>query len=391
MTQQTHSGAVHSVPDSALRFIGFLSFFDRYGTPPMLLALSLGTELDFAQAVQLVASYALFYAVGQPIWGLLSDRFGRLAVLRTALAGAGAGAIASVLFTEHLPLLLARSFTGLMFGALYPTLLTLLGDTRKGVERARGLSDLQIYSSLGTTLATLSAGALATYLDWRLVFLLPALGSAAALYSLRRAAEPQRSRTGFNFTAALRPINLMLYAIVFLEGALLMGLLTYIVPALQESGVPIALAGLLGCAFALGVILGARLMRRLVARFSRTRLICCGGLVLCLAFLPSALLPSPAAFTATAFLLGASNAIMHSSMQGWATDVAPEARATTVSLFVFALFAGASAATYLTADLAQQGSYGQIFGYGLVLAIILVVWATGTHALWRRKNPASHS
>lgn len=379
----------HGVPDSALRFIGFLSFFDRYGTPPMLVALSLGTSLSFAQAVQLVASYALFYAIGQPIWGMLSDRFGRLAVLRAALIGAALAAIASILFTNYLPLLIARSITGLMFGALYPTLLTQLGDTRTGVERARGLSDLQIYSSLGTTLATLASGALASYVNWRLVFFLPALGCIAALYSLRKSAEPERSRSGFNFRAALRPMNLALYGIVFLEGGLLMGLLTYIVPALQESGVSIVLAGALGCAFALGVIVGARLMRRLVARFSRTWLIGAGGLVLCAAFLPSALAPSPASYTVTAFLLGATNAIMHSSMQGWATDISPDARATTVSLFVFALFAGASAATYLTADLAQHGGYGQIFGFGLAFSLLLVALATGTHALWCRRHPAS--
>ncbi|MGH3654238.1 MFS transporter [Glutamicibacter sp.] len=387
--QQGLQISVRAVPDSALRFVGFLSFFDRYGTPPMLVALSLGTSLSFAQAVQLVASYALFYAIGQPIWGVLSDRFGRLAVLRAALIGAGLGAVASILFTGYFPLLIARSVTGLMFGALYPTLMTLLGDTRTGVERARGLSDLQIYSSLGTTLATLASGALATYANWRLVFLLPALGCAAALYSLRKAAEPEHSRSGFKFRAALRPMNLALYAIVFLEGGLLMGLLTYIVPALQDSGVAIGLAGALGCAFALGVILGARLMRRLVARFCRTWLIGGGGLVLCVAFLPSAFAPSPVSYTLTAFFLGATNAIMHSSMQGWATDISPDARATTVSLFVFALFAGASAAAYLTAGLAQNGHYGQIFGIGLALGLLLVVLATGTHALWRRMHPAS--
>lgn len=389
MTQQPPPEPVHAVPDSALRFIGFLSFFDRYGTPPMLLALSLGTSLDFSQAVQLIAAYSLFYAIGQPLWGLVSDRFGRLIVLRTALAGAGIGALASIMFSDYVPLLVARCFTGLMFGALYPTLLTLLGDTRQGVERARGLSDLQIYSSLGTTLATVSAGALATYLDWRLVFALPAVGCVAALYSLRRVREPQHPRTGFSLVAALRPMNLALYTIVFLEGALLMGLLTYVVPALQHTGVSVGLAGILGCGFAIGVILGARLMRRLVARFSRTWLIGCGGLMLCGAFLPSAFWPSAFSYTVTALLLGATNAIMHSSMQGWATDIAPDARATTVSFFVFSLFAGASVATYLSAAMAEQGHYAQIFGYGLVLSLVLVFVAAGTHELWRKNTSAN--
>ncbi|GAA1407632.1 hypothetical protein AUR04nite_14280 [Glutamicibacter uratoxydans] len=374
------------INDSSLRFIGFLSFFDRYGMPPMLLMLAAGTQLDFAQAVELVAAYSLCYAIGQPFWGLVSDKFGRLAVLRSSLVGAALGSLASIMFTSYLPLLMARSFTGLMFGAMYPTLLTVLGDTRQGIERAKGLSDLQIYSSLGTTLATLSAGALAAYLDWRVVFALPALGATAALLMLRGVQEPAHERAGFNFAAALRPKNLGLYAIVFVEGALLMGLLTYVVPALQQTGVSVALSGVLGCAFALGVILGARAMRRLVTKFSRTWLIGIGGGILAASFIPSAFFFSPASLTMTALLFGAANAIMHSSMQGWATDITPEARATTVSLFVFALFFGASSITYLTAGLAAQADYARIFTIGLAISLALVVIACTSHAAWAKKN-----
>ncbi|WP_258138484.1 MULTISPECIES: MFS transporter [unclassified Arthrobacter] len=382
------AAATKQVPDSALRFVGFLSFFDRYATPPMFLALSLATALTLSQAVELVAGYSLLYALGQPLWGLASDRLGRLTVLRCALFGVVLGAIASSVFTEFFPLLIARSFTGFMFGALYPTLLTLLGDTRVGLAKARGLSDLQIYSSLGTTLATLVAGALATFVDWRLVFLLPALGAIAALATLRRVAEPLREATARNFKAAFGAENLLLYAAVFLEGGLLMGMLAYVVPALQDAGVGIWISGLLGCGFAGGVIFGARLMRLLVSRFSRTWLIGIGGVVLWASFAPSAFAPSPAAFTCTAFLLGVANAVMHSSMQGWATEVAPQARATTVSLFVFSLFFGASAATYLTADLAEQGNFSRIFGIGFWLSIVLVVAATWLHARWLARQLA---
>lgn len=373
------------VPDSALRFIGFLAFFDRYATAPMLLALSLATELSLGQAVQLVAGYSLLYAVGQPVWGMLSDRFGRLAVLRTALLGALLGSLASTLFTSYVPLLLVRSLTGLMFGALYPTLLTLLGDTRTGIHRARGLSDLQVYSSLGTTLATLAAGALATFVDFRLVFALPALGALAALLSLRTVASASVPTRGFRLGAAFTGSTVVLYAVVFVEGALLMGLLTYIVPALQHLGIGIGLAGLLGCGFALGVILGARLMRRLVARFARTTLIGVGAVILWGGFAASAFWFSAAALTITATLMGTANAIMHSSMQGWATEVAPTARATAVSFFVFSLFLGAAAATWATAELAEAGQYATIFEYGFYATILLGLLATGTHERWKRQ------
>lgn len=378
------TGAAGTIPDPVLRSIGFLAFFDRFATPPMLVALATFTELTLAQAVQLVAAYSLFYALGQPLWGLLSDRFGRLTVLRLALAGAAVGAVTSALFVAYAPLLVVRAFTGFMFGALYPTLLTLLGDTRKGTDRARGLSDLQIYSSLGATLATLGAGAVATFVDWRLVFGLPALGAAAILVALARVRVPPAVRGRFRLRLAFTRAAVGLYAIAMLEGMVLLGTLTYIVPALQHAGVGIGLAGLLATGYAVGVIVGARAMKALVHHFSRTRLICAGGSVLALACGISMLWPVPAAVTATATLIGVANAVMHSSMQGWATDVSPRARATTVSMFAASLFLGGSLGNFATAALAETGSFAVIFGFGLLASAVLTIAATTAHAGWSR-------
>lgn len=381
-----HQHISGTVPDPVLRSIGFLAFFDRFATPPMLVALASLTELSLAQAVQLVAVYSLFYALGQPLWGLLSDRFGRLAVLRTALVGAALGAVASTLFATYVPLLVVRAATGLMFGALYPTLLTLLGDTRTGIDRARGLSDLQIYSSLGATLATLGAGAVATFVDWRLVFGLPALGAAALLVALAKVPAPPAVRGRFRLRHAFTVPAVGVYLIALLEGTVLMGALTYIVPSLQETGVGIGMAGLLATGYAVGVILGARAMKMLVQRFSRTQLICAGGSVLALACGLSMAWLVPAAITATATLIGLANAVMHSSMQGWATDVAPRARATTVSLFAASLFLGGSLGNFATAALAERGEYSTVFRFGLLATAVLTAVATLGHTAWNRHH-----
>ncbi|WP_336714387.1 MFS transporter [Arthrobacter sp. USHLN218] len=380
-----HGKPRNRVPDGVLRSVGFLSFFDRFGTPPMLVVLADRTDLSLGQAVQLVAAYALLYAVGQPVWGLLSDRFGRLAILRMALTGVMIGSLASTLSGSYLPLLLARAFTGLMAGALYPTLMTILGDTRTGIDRARGLSDLQIYSSLGTTIAALATGTLAALVDWRLVFALPAVGCLVLLILLRGVEiDGHSGRRGIRLGHAFSPSALGIYGLAVLEGAVLMGILTYIVPALQNAGVGVSLAGMLAAGFGVGVILGARVMRRLVQRFTRTQLIAIGGSVLVTAFLVSSLWHVPAALTTTAVLVGVSNAVLHSSMQGWATDIAPQARATSVALFAGSLFLGSSLQNFLTAGLADNRQYGTIFLMGLVASIFLTVIAALGHASWKR-------
>ncbi|AMM34577.1 MFS superfamily transporter [Sinomonas atrocyanea] len=382
--QQTAPG---TIPDRVLMSIGFLSFFDRFATPPMLVVLAARTGLTLAEAVGLVAAYSLLYALGQPVWGFISDRFGRVAVLRTALVGLALAAVASTLFSAHARLLVARSAAGLMAGCLYPTLLTVIGDTRSGVAKARGLSELQVYSALGTTAATLAAGSIAAFTDWRVVFGLPALGCLALLVLLRRAHDGGTHRRGpVDFRAAFSGAALGVYGVAVLEGAVLMGVLTYFVPALQHADVPIALAGVLAAGYGVGVIAGARLMRRLVQRLSRTRLMGLGGTVLLAGYAASSVAQNPVTITATAVLVGASNAILHSSLQGWATEVAPAARATAVALFACALFLGSSVGTFLTAPLADAGQYGAIFLLGLGATAVLIAVVTAGHAAWERRR-----
>ncbi|ASN53240.1 MFS transporter [Sinomonas sp. R1AF57] len=375
------------VPDRVLMGIGFLSFFDRFATPPMLLVLADRTGLSLGEAVGLVGAYSLFYALGQPLWGFVSDRFGRVSVLRTALTGLLIAAAASTILSSYVPLLVARSAAGLMAGCLYPTLLTIIGDTRTGIEKARGLSDLQVYSSLGTTVATLAAGSLAAFTDWRLVFGLPALGCLALLFSLRHTHDAATHLRGpADFRRAFSGAALGVYGIAVLEGAVLMGVLTYIVPALQDAGVPIALAGVLAAGYGVGVIVGARIMRRLVRRFSRTQLMGIGGGVIIAAYAVSTLSQSPAALTVTSLLIGATNAVLHSSLQGWATEVAPDARATTVALFAGSLFLGSSLGTFLTAGFADERQYGVIFLFGLAAAVVLTAVVTIAHGAWERRR-----
>ncbi|MFW3385149.1 UNVERIFIED_CONTAM: MFS transporter [Kocuria sp. CPCC 205274] len=374
------------IPEPVLGAVGFLSLFDRFGTAPMLLVLADRTPLSLGQAVQLIAVYALFYAVGQPVWGLLSDRFGRLTVLRMALVGGMVGGVASTLFSAWLPLLLARSFTGLMIGALYPTLLTLLGDSRTGVERAQSLSALQIYASLGTTIATLAAGTVAALLDWRLFFGLTALGCLALLCALRGATADTAEQPSTVFRQALSPSALGVYGLAVLMGAVLMGVLAYVVPALQHAGVGVGIAGVLAATYGVGVISGAHLMRGLVRKVPRTGLIATGGTVLVCAYAVSSIAQTPVALTATALLIGVSSAVLNVSVQGWATEVAPRARATSVSLFACSLFLGSSLSTFLTADLAQQGRYGLIFSLALLISIALTVAAALGHASWTRRE-----
>jgi MFS family permease len=89
-------------------------------------------------------------------------------------------------------------------------------------------------------------------------------------------------------------------------------------------------------------------------------------------------------------LLGLAWAGMHSSLQTWATQAMPQARATMVSLFAGSLFAGSAVASAVVAGPAGDDRFGVIFGWLAVLAVPLALAGGGGRARWKPPpDPAS--
>jgi MFS family permease len=88
---------------------------------------------------------------------------------------------------------------------------------------------------------------------------------------------------------------------------------------------------------------------------------------------------------AAALLLGAGWAFFHSTMQSWATDVVPTARATAVSLFVAALFVGGAFGTALAAPLADRHTFPVIFLIAMLLAVPLGAAAVAARSRYARR------
>ncbi len=78
---------------------------------------------------------------------------------------------------------------------------------------------------------------------------------------------------------------------------------------------------------------------------------------------------------------------MHSSLQAWATSVAPEARGTAVALFACALFLGSAAASAAAGPLADHGNYTILFTTAGAVAIPLVATATYARHRYHQKQP----
>jgi predicted MFS family arabinose efflux permease len=115
-----------------------------------------------------------------------------------------------------------------------------------------------------------------------------------------------------------------------------------------------------------------------------SRLILLGAVAAVLACVTLAAWQQVAAGVAAAVLLGLAWTAMHSTLQTWATEVLPAARATVVSFFAGSLFVGSSLAAVVASGLTDEGRYGVLFAACAVLAVPLGLGAAIARTRWHR-------
>ncbi|MEU3317424.1 MFS transporter [Streptomyces sp. NPDC006662] len=381
---------VATLPASSLRLLGaagFVSNFDRFCIAPMLVLIGPRLGAPLPTVVLAASGYYLTYGLMQPVWGAASDRWGRVWVMRVSLTGAALAALASALAPDAPVLIGARALAGAFFAASIASSLTYVGDMVPAAIRQRPLSELMTAFALGTAVATVVAAAVAHYLTWRLVFVLPGILAAYLAVALRRLPEPERAPSG----SLLAPFRVVLsspwqwyvMAVAMLEGAVLLGFLTYLAPALEARGLPTTLAGAVAALYGVGSMAAAQMVRRLVGQWPAANLIVAGGVQMAVAYLLAGCSQSAGALVVVALLLGGGWSFMHSTIQSWATALSPTARATGLAMFGVALYVGSAVASGLAASTAQGHDYRPLFWLAALLSVPLTVAAAMGRARYR--------
>ncbi len=365
-----------------LQLAAFFSSFDRFAVAPMLVTIAASLGASLSEVAATASLYYLLYGVMQPVWGMLSDRVGRVRVMRLTLFGATLAGVISALAPNLGVLVVTRALVGGLFAAVIPAALVYVGDTVGMDSRQKALADLMAASAVGTALAT-ALGGLAAYLDaWRIAFAVPALAGGVLALLLRRLPEPEgfasEEREGplVQIGRVLaRPWAVAVVVIAAVEGAVILGFLTFLAPSLESDGFSPAVAGLAVGLYGLAVLGWTRAVKLVSDRLGPAALILIGGGLLALGYASGALGQSLASVGIAAVLVGGGFAFMHSTLQTWATEVVPEARATVISLFAAALFAGSGVSTTVAAPLAEAGSFDLLFALAAVVAIPLALFA----------------
>src|ERR687884_720956 len=174
-----------------LQLAAFFSSFDRFAVAPMLVTISASLGASLAQTTATASLYYLLYGGMQPVWGMLSDRLGRVRVIRLTLLGAAVAGVLSAAAPNLAVLIAARALAGGLFAAVIPAALVYVGDTVGMDFRQKALADLIAASAVGTASATVFGG-LAAYLGaWRLAFAAPALAGGVLALLLANLPEPE--------------------------------------------------------------------------------------------------------------------------------------------------------------------------------------------------------
>ena len=232
-----------------LKAAAFLSTFDRFTIAPMLVTMSADLNVSLASVTAAASLYYLLYGLMQPVWGMLSERLGRVRVIRLALILALVPGLVSAFAPNLWVLVVARAFAGGLFAAVIPAALVYIGDAVPSEIRHRALSNQLASVGVATGLATAGAG-LAAYLDlWRLAFALPVLLSFVLGLRLARLPEPERMDGGTGMVAqigllAKNPWAVAVVVLALIEGGVILGFLTYLAPALEAAGYGAAVSGL---------------------------------------------------------------------------------------------------------------------------------------------------
>ena len=378
-----------------LSLAAFASAASLRATDTLLPQLAAEFSVTTGSAASVVTAFAVSYGLLQAVYGPLGDRYGKyLMVCATTLASA-LGTYACALAPTLDTLILARFAAGATVGALIPLSMAWIGDVVAYDQRQALIARFLLGQILGTAFGQSVAGVLGEHFGWRAIFVVLAVlylvVGTLLLLELRRNPITRRSagdpavtiRSGLVRMAGLlaQPWVRIVVSTVFLEGMLMFGSIAFIPVHLQQHfALGPAAAGAMVGAYAVGGVLYALSARRFVARLGERGLAAGGGLVLAVGYLALVFAPVAWASVPGILLIGVGFYMLHNTLQVNATQMAPAARGSAVSLFALCLFGGQSVGVWLAGKVVDAYGTAPVF-----MAVSVGLALLGWGFRWRLK------
>jgi predicted MFS family arabinose efflux permease len=319
---------------------------------PVLPLVSGDFGVTVATAASLSAAVALSFAIVQPVLGAVADMFGKAKLMIVCLALLGAANILGAMATSFEMLFVSRILCGIAAGGTFPIAMGLTSDLVPTAQRQIALGRVLAGAMTGNLLGATASGVIADFVGWRGVLIVLGLivlaASAAVMMGFRRGGVVS-SPSGMSFAALkagyrtiiANPNARVCFTAVFIEGALVLGLFSFVAAFLFELGETRAsIPGVVIAAFAVGGLLYTMTVSRLLPKFGVKSLMIGGAAVVALQFVIVAYGPRWEIQAISLLIMGWGFYSLHGSLQVFSSDLAPEARASALSLHAFFFFMG---------------------------------------------------
>jgi len=363
---------------------GFVSGMSMRVADPMLPKLAQDFGVTVGAAAVIITSFTLAYGLFQLLHGPLGDRFGKLRAVSVALMAA-AVASAACSFAHSLAVLTwMRFLTGMTAGAVIPLSFAFVGDNVPYERRQMVLGQFISGTLLGQTFGPLLGGVFSDTIGWRATFIVLAVAFAliGAVLIPQAKAAPTLPRTLGRRNPFVQYATLLkrsrvrtILLAVAVEGFLFFGAFPYFGAYLKHAfALTYTTIGLILAGFGLGGVGYSLLVRTLVLRLGEGGLAGVGGVLLLLGFGAIAAATDWIVIVPLVVSLGFSFYMLHNTLQTRATEMAPEARGSAVSLFAFCLFLGQAAGVSTVGVAIEWLGYRPVIGLTGVALIALAFW-----------------
>jgi predicted MFS family arabinose efflux permease len=317
----------------------------------MLPALAGTFSVTAQKASQSISAFAMAYGIVQLFFGPAGDRFGKIRVIAFATVFCVLGNTAALFAQSFDQLVAARLLSGAAAAGIVPLTMAWIGDTIAYERRQAVLAKLLGATIFGMIAGQWAGGAVSAYFGWRGAFLLTAVvflvGATLAIIEAGNVTESSSGKDG-SFVQRVKfvlaePWGRVVLFVTFLEGALAYSVLAFIPTHLHTAvGLSMSVAASTVALYGLGGFAYSRCAGFLLERLSERGFALMGGVFLFAALVTLSASSSLYLVLPACFVAGFGFYALHNVLQMNATQMAPRARGTAVSLFACVLFLGQS-------------------------------------------------
>ena len=364
-----------------LGLAGFASMASMRIGDPMLVVLGQEFQVSTGEASGVVSVFAVVYGLMQLFYGPLGERFGKLRVVSLAVTACALFSAITALSVNLPMLLVMRGLMGAAAAGIIPLSMAWVGDQVPYERRQETLAKLMSATVIGMMSGLWFGGFAADTLGWRSAFVLLAVMFALAAVLLWRArqkspapaaTQPPSLIASFRLTGQLlgTPRVRLILTVTAAEGALVFGAMAFMPTHLhQQFGLSVVAAGSVMMLYGVGGLLYSQMARRWLAWLGERGLVRTGAALVAVGLLVLAWGSGVWLGMLACLMTGLGFYMLHNTLQVQATQMAPAARGSAVTLFACSLFFGQSTGVLIMALSVDMGWLAYAFT-GAALGVV---------------------